>query len=215
MTKVELIDVISDCLKGSEKAQITMVRELTPYVRTIVSKNLRNEEEIAEACHRTFIRLFEILPRLKSRSAFTSFLGSIAKFVAREEYKKRSRREEREIAIEDVIDTSMLGTLDTCTTARSFVDVDLIYSTLACEIEALPSGRSKAILELRFLKWYNPVEISDTLDVSQDNVRSVLRRFRLKLKKHALIAEIYQQHCSFRTSQRSCTQDGKSTHTAQ
>ena len=129
-----------------------------------------------DAYQETVKRGLEAVERFDGRSSFSTFLTAIARNVAREQYRARTRRE------------WVVGLGDADVYAAEVEDIDLVLDRHRATVQL---AAAIAMLEPHhrdLLCWYywheiSAAEIGRTIGVSENTVRSRLRRAKALLRQ--------------------------------
>lgn len=150
---------------GDRRAFGELYDRYVRLVRTVVSSATNDLAVIDDLTQEAFLRAYQRMDRLRDGDGFKSWLFGVAKNVAREHRRKRSRDRHQFVEPEiagDVSDVVVLENED---------ELRLVLQ----ELDRLPDNEAIA-LRLFFLEEYDADRTAQTLGLSRSGVYAILKR---------------------------------------
>jgi len=162
-------NLISQCQKGNTKAQMTLYKKYSKAMyqvsRNIIKDDMRAEEAMQDA----FLSAFEKLSEFKAEVTFGAWLKKIVINKSLDYLKKDKLYEKTESA-------------ENLKLVEEEIEIDLSekIETVKKAMDELPENY-RIILSLYYLEGYDHEEISEILNMSYANSRTMLTRAKSKL----------------------------------
>jgi RNA polymerase sigma-70 factor (ECF subfamily) len=175
MAEVDVPTLVTRSRKGDREAFSALVLHFQDAVYNIVLRRLGDRDAAFDAAQETFVKAFESLAKFEGRSAFKSWLLSIALNEAENQRRKRRREVPAGGALE-------LGIEDKGPPPSSSLeledDVALLHRVLA-EADA----EDARLILLRDLEDLSYAEIAEALSIPIGTVKSGIHRARLRIRE--------------------------------
>lgn len=170
--------------KKSDSAAITEIVNLySDKLYTLLIRLLRNKEEAEDALQETFITMIEKLSTFEEQSKLYTWLYRVATNVAL--MKLRSKQKEQILEIDENIISEKVtgGTISTIpeNPEKEFGKKE-IKRTIDEGIKLLPEIYRSAFI-LKDIEQLPIKDISEILDIKEDNVKTRVRRARIYLRE--------------------------------
>ncbi len=163
--------------EGDKDAFEQMYKEVSPFVYTIIVRITGNKPDAQDVMQNVFIKIFKQLGSFQFRSSFKTWLYRIAVNEALNRVKKTAREMQRLVDVDPTVasvdpsarpDETMMNKHDA-----------LLLNTLLDHLN--PDQR--ACIVLREIDGMNYRDISESLDINVNTVRTRLKRAREMLMK--------------------------------
>ncbi len=161
--------LLNQCQKGSAKAQMTLYKKYAKAMYQISRNIIKDDMRAEEAMQDGFLSAFEKLDEFKGEVTFGAWLKKIVINKSLDYLKKDKLYDKTE-------------SVDNLKLIEEEVDVDLTEKIEAVKkaMNELPENY-RIILSLYYLEGYDHEEISEILDMSYANSRTMLNRAKSKL----------------------------------
>lgn len=161
--------LISQCQKGDTKAQMTLYKKYARAMYQISRNIIKDDMKAEEAMQDGFISAFEKLDEFKGEVTFGAWLKKIVINKSLDYLKKDKLYDKTE-------------SVDNLRLIEDEVEFDLTEKIEAVKkaMNELPENY-RIILSLYYLEGYDHEEISEILDMSYANSRTMLNRAKSKL----------------------------------
>ena len=174
--------IIEKVKKGDNEAVSEIVDQYSDRLFNLLFRLLRNKEEAEDALQETFITMIQKISTFGGQSQLYTWLYRIATNIAL--MKLRSRKKEHDIEIDENIlsDSVHSGSIISFSSnpEKEFSRKE-IKSALDHAIEELPAIYRSAFI-LKDIEQLSIREISEILGISEDNVKTRIRRARIFLR---------------------------------
>lgn len=164
--------------RGDRRAFDLLVGKYQHKIMSVISRYIRNPDEVQDVAQDTFVRAWRALPKFRGDSAFFTWLYRIAINTAKNHLVARSRRPpDTDVDIEDA---QFLESADGLRDADSPLGHALsaeIEATVHRALEALPDEMRTAVM-LREFDGLSYEEIAQVMDCPVGTVRSRIFRGR-------------------------------------
>jgi len=174
-------DIIELYWSRSESAISETSNKYGGYCNTIAMNILNNPEDSEECVSDTFLGVWNNIPPERP-SLFKAYLGSITRNFALNRYKAYFTKKRGGGTVEQ-----LLSELEDCIPSKHNVETEYEAGVVAALISGFLSSidKEKRLIFIRRY-WYADkiTAISKRYSVSENNVKSMLHRTRLKLKEH-------------------------------
>ena len=148
----------------------SLVRELSPRLLAVIRGYARDDNEADDLLQESWIRILERLDSYKALGSFAGWAAMVTRNVCRTSLRRRATVDRVEVAIENV------GELPDGTPEEEQPAAQLrLRTALFKALDGLPDRERQAIV-LRVIEERSPDEVADILGVSQETVRSLVRR---------------------------------------
>ena len=165
-------DLVDRAQRGDLEAFEALYRDHVSRVFGLCLRMVADRAQAEELTQEAFIRAWEKLSTFRSKSAFSTWLHRLTVNVVLGDRRGRSRREDKNVAIEQI------GPLPARTATRSSdTGIDLERA-----IAALPE-RARAVFVLHDIEGYLHSEIAELLDMAEGTSKAHLHRARLLLRE--------------------------------
>lgn len=164
--------------RGDRRAFDLLVGKYQHKIMSVISRYIRNPDEVQDVAQDTFVRAWRALPRFRGDSAFFTWVYRIAINTAKNHLVARNRRPpDTDIDIEDAqfLDTAD-GLRDADTPLGHMLTAE-IEATVHRALEALPDEMRTAVM-LREFDGLSYEEIAQVMDCPVGTVRSRIFRGR-------------------------------------
>ena len=161
-------ELILKAQKGDEDAFTSLVYEIRQDLYKIARCRLSCEDDIEDAIQETMLETFKNIYKLKDTSYFKKWIITILINKCNKIYRKRKKYN---ISFEGEEFENYLKSNDNLDSNLNFYDIlkDLNYN-------------ERIILSLHYMEDYTTRDISKLLKVSENTVKTRLRRAKIKLK---------------------------------
>lgn len=153
------------------------------YCTSIAHSILLNNADVQECVNDTWLHAWNAMPPRRP-SVLSTFLGKITRNLSFDLYKKHRRIRRGGSNIDEV-----LNELDECVSGNDNTEKQCEVKELINEINqfllSLPEGK-RCMFILRYWYAYSISEISNRLNISENNVSVSLNRIRRKLRTHLI-----------------------------
>ena len=157
---------------GDRRAFGDLYDRYVRMVRIVVASASQDSAVIDDLTQEVFLRAYQRLDRLRDSDGFKSWLFGVAKNVAREHRRKKSRDRHQFVELEIAGDASDVALLE---------EEDELQLVLQ-ELDRLPDTEALAI-RLFFLEEYDAEKTAETLGVSRSGVYAILKRACAKIAR--------------------------------
>lgn len=169
-------EVIESVLKGNSADFVFLVDRYKNKAFSMLKRMLKNGEDAEEVLQDCFLKAFNNLKSFKFESKFSTWFYRIVYNSAITKLSGKKRHIENEMA-----DIDELHNIESKYLADEFIKNDL-SETVRTIVNELPA-RNAAIITLFYLEEMTCEEISDTLNMTINNVKVLLHRSRNLLKE--------------------------------
>ena len=165
-------ELINRVLAGDPSAERAMYDAHVDRVFRLVYRMAGDLDRAQDYTQETFIRAFSRLETFRGDAALSTWLGSIAISVTLNGLRKVRRRNEREVALNDMVPVG-----------RTMRDAEPDLKTrLAQAIESLPEGY-RVVFVMHDVEGYTHEEIATSLGVHTGTSKAQLFRARARLRE--------------------------------
>lgn len=178
--KTEATDkqLVARVQKGDKRAFDLLVLKYQYKVHAIVSRFIRDQEEVHDVAQEAFIKAYRALPSFRGDSQFYTWLYRIAVNTAKNYLVARSRRPPSDdVAVEDAEYYSGSEQLKDVDTPENELFRDELEKVVNQSIEALPEDLRTAVT-LREYEGLSYEDIASVMDCPVGTVRSRIFRAR-------------------------------------
>jgi RNA polymerase sigma-70 factor (ECF subfamily) len=169
---VEERELISRVLAGDPSAERTLYDAHVDRVFRLAYRMAGDLDRAQDYTQETFIRAFDRLADFRGDSALSTWLGSIVISVTLNGLRKVRRRNEREVALDDVVPVGRM-------TREAEPDLKV---RLSQAIDDLPDGY-RAVFVMHDVEGYTHEEIATSLGVHPGTSKAQLFRARARLRE--------------------------------
>jgi RNA polymerase sigma-70 factor (ECF subfamily) len=163
---------------GDKKAFDVLVRKYQQKIVKLISRYVRDQDEVFDVAQETFIKAYRALPKFRGDSAFYTWLYRIAINTAKNYLVAQSRRPpDTDIDAEDAVQFDGDSKLRETDLPEQLVHRDEVEKVIYQAIEDLPQDLRTAIT-LRELEGLSYEEIAQAMDCPIGTVRSRIFRAR-------------------------------------
>lgn len=182
-------NLIVQAIAGDVNAFEQLIRAYEGKIYGIALKITRNEADAWDVAQEVGIKLYQNIEKFNFQSSFGTWVYRLATNTAIDLYRKNKRKQERETALEQPIETDDGETLvqyqsDQKSPEEVYLQTEQRQMVWAC-IGRL-SEEHRQILIMKHINDYNYEEISQQLGLSIGTVKSRLARARIRLKQEIL-----------------------------
>ena len=173
---LELADLLDRCQQGDDLAWEAVVRRFQNRIFGIAVHYLRDREEARDAAQEVFIRLYEQLPKLKSRDTFVPWLLRLARNVCIDRLRRIAARTPKHAV---PVDASWdIASSEPTPEERGFAAARsrLLYRALGTL-----TSQSREIVLLKEIQQLKLREIAELLELPVGTVKSRSHRARVEL----------------------------------
>jgi RNA polymerase sigma-70 factor (ECF subfamily) len=169
---VEQRELIGRVLAGDPVAERALYDSHVDRVFRLVYRMAGDMDRAQDFTQETFIRAFSRLAEFRGEAALSTWLGSIAISVTLNGLRKLRRRNEREVALDDVVPAGP-------TLGQAEPD---LKTRLSQAIDNLPDGY-RAVFVMHDVEGYTHEEIAASLGVHPGTSKAQLFRARARLRE--------------------------------
>lgn len=184
ITDVELVERI---LGGEIGLYELIMRRYNQRLFRVIRSVLRDDREAEDSLQESWVQIYEHLKQFAKRSSFATWITRIAYHEAL----NRAKKSRRWIALENEsgeIVTRVMDRTESPTTPEELAIRAELRKVLESAIDLLPDFYRSVFL-LRDVEGLNTAETADSLELSEEAVKTRLHRARLLLRR-TLEAEI-------------------------
>jgi RNA polymerase sigma-70 factor (ECF subfamily) len=184
-------EVVDRVLKGEKGAYELIMRKYNQRLFRIARAYLQDEDEIEDIIQEAYINAYEHLPRFEKRSAFSTWLIRILINEALARVKHRRRFASMTSAgpeDHDVVPEQMARVANKEIPTEKLMNAEL-KTILEHSVDRLPE-KYKSVFVMREIEGMSVAETSDSLDISEPNVKVRLNRAKEMLRE--TISGFYQ-----------------------
>ena len=164
--------------QGDKKAFDVLVLKYQQRIAKLVSRYVRDQDEVLDVTQEAFIKAYRALPRFRGDSAFYTWLYRIAINTAKNYLVAQGRRPPAtDVDADDAVYVEGGTRLSDRDTPERLVQRDEIERVIYQTIDALPEELRTAIT-LREMEGLSYEEIAETMDCPIGTVRSRIFRAR-------------------------------------
>lgn len=164
--------------KGDRRAFDLLVGKYQHKIMAVISRYIRNPDEVQDVAQDTFVRAWRALPRFRGDSAFFTWLYRIAINTAKNQLVAKSRRPpDTDIDIDDAQFIPDADGLRDADTPLGNLLSEEIADTVQAALNKLPDEMRTAVM-LRELDGLSYEEIAEVMDCPVGTVRSRIFRGR-------------------------------------
>ena len=158
--------------RGDKKAFDILVLKYQHKIIGLVSRYLRNQDEVQDVTQEAFIKAYRALPRFRGDSAFYTWLYRIAINTAKNHLVSRSRRPpDTDIDIDEGEFQDSSGILSDIQTPENQMVSDQLEAVVYKAIDDLPE-ELKVAVTLREFEGLSYEEIADIMGCHPDTIRN-------------------------------------------
>ena len=172
--------------KGDKRAFDLLVLKYQYKLQAIVSRFVRDTDEVADVTQEAFIKAYRALPKFRGDSQFYTWLYRIAINTAKNYLVSKSRRpSSTDIDVADAEQFADNEKLIDDTSPEDFIMTQELAQVIKDSLSQLPEDLRTA-LTLREFEGMSYEEIADVMDCPVGTVRSRIFRAREFIDKHVL-----------------------------
>jgi RNA polymerase sigma-70 factor (ECF subfamily) len=172
--------------KGDKRAFDLLVLKYQYKLQAIVSRFVRDTDEVADVTQEAFIKAYRALPKFRGDSQFYTWLYRIAINTAKNYLVSKSRRpSSTDIDVADAEQFADNEKLIDDTSPEDFIMTQELSQVIKDSLSQLPEDLRTA-LTLREFEGMSYEEIADVMDCPVGTVRSRIFRAREFIDKHVL-----------------------------
>ena len=178
--------LVSRVQKGDKRAFDLLVLKYQYKLQAIVSRFVRDTDEVADVTQEAFIKAYRALPKFRGDSQFYTWLYRIAINTAKNYLVSKSRRpSSTDIDVADAEQFADNEKLIDDTSPEDFIMTQELGQVIKDSLSQLPEDLRTA-LTLREFEGMSYEEIADVMDCPVGTVRSRIFRAREFIDKHVL-----------------------------
>ncbi len=176
-------DLYARIQAGDKSACDECIRIYTPMVYQLALRILGDEAEAEDVTQETFLNAFKAIDQFEWRSEISTWLYRIAYNAAVGRLRKRrdTSLSVEELAVRTDGQNLPRQLYDWCCLPERDFETARAREQLERAISSLPDNL-KSVFVLRILEDLSTRQVAETLDISEDNVKTRLRRARLFLQ---------------------------------
>ena len=169
---------------GDKTACDECIREHSPGVYRLAMRLMRNEAEAEDVVQETFLSAFKAIDRFDGRSGIQTWLYRIAYNAS---LMRLRRRRPDSVPVEEAIEPDEgapvpRALVDWCCLPEQVLEKAEVRAEIRRAIRELPP-KLRAVLVMRHLEELSTGATAKALGVSEETVKTRLRRARLRLKE--------------------------------
>lgn len=178
MTEITDKELVKRVQKGDQAAFDLLFARYQSKVQNIISRYVRDAEEVKDVAQETFIKAYRALPRFRGDSAFYTWLYRIAINTAKNHLVARSRRPpSMDVDVDDADHRDDADALRDMETPDGRMARDQLEQVIHEALRTLPDDLRSA-LTLREFDGLSYEQIAQVLDCPVGTVRSRIFRAR-------------------------------------
>ena len=178
MTEVTDKELVKRVQRGDQAAFDLLFARYQSKIQNIISRYIRDSEEVKDVAQEAFIKAYRALPRFRGDSAFYTWLYRIAINTAKNHLVARSRRPpSMDVDAEDADHRDDAGELRTVETPEGAMSRDQLHLVIRQALSDLPEDLRSA-LTLREFDGLSYEQIAQVLECPVGTVRSRIFRAR-------------------------------------
>lgn len=159
--------LVSGVQKGSEVAFNHLYAKYEGKLMGYLYSKLKNQEIAEEIFQISWSKVLNSIHRYKFSESFSSWLFTIANNSAKDWFKKTTNQHK-------VLESLKYATFDDTFTSDSNLELSFLKAD------------AKKVIELQYIKGFSSKEISQSLGLSESNVRKISSRAKKQIKNHIL-----------------------------
>lgn len=163
--------LVSECAKGSPKAQRALFDKFAPKMLSVCRRYLQNLEEAEDVLQDGFVKIFQKIGEFKMEGSLEGWIRRIMVNTALDALRKKKKL----LADQNVDDVSYKLPFED----HGFDDMDVRF--LLQLIDRLPDGY-RVVFNMFAIEGYSHKEIADTLGVTENTSKSQYSRARAYLR---------------------------------
>ena len=181
MTREEELEIIGRVQQGDANAFELLVLEYEKNVFNLALRMMKNREDAMDAAQDAFLKAYNSIDNFRGDSKFSVWLYRIVSNVCLDALRKRSRRAENSLSVEDDEgDETQLDIPDEDLSPQTLLERKLSIEAVRRGLDSLPRDH-RQILLLREIQGLSYEEIGQILDLEPGTVKSRIFRARKKL----------------------------------
>lgn len=170
--------LIDMALEGSQLAYTLIVQRNERMLRAVITRYLKEEEDIQEALQDTFVRMYRALPGFRREAKLSSWLCRIAISTAINRYKSMAKRYEQ-VGVDAIPEAYHLaGIPEALERLERHETSHWLQQALS-----LLSVNDASVLNQYYLQGLSVNEICQLAGLTESNVKTRLMRARQRLKE--------------------------------
>lgn len=171
-------ELVKRVQRGDQAAFDLLFARYQSKIQNIISRYIRDSEEVKDVAQEAFIKAYRALPRFRGDSAFYTWLYRIAINTAKNHLVSRSRRPPgTDVDVEDADHRDDAGDLRDMETPEGAMSRDQLHQVIRDALADLPEDLRSA-LTLREFDGLSYEQIAQVLDCPVGTVRSRIFRAR-------------------------------------
>lgn len=178
--------LIDMALANNQAAYTLIVRRHEKMLRAVITRYLREEEDIQEALQDTFVRMYKALPGFRRECKLSSWLCRIAISSAINRYKSKVKRYEQ-VGVEAIPESYHLAGIPE---ALERIERKETSQWIRQALSFL-SARDASVLTQFYLQGLSVDEICQATGMTESNVKTRLMRARQRLRN--IVEEQFHQ----------------------
>lgn len=186
-----MADIPSDIINRAAQSDIKAFEEIYSstkgFVYNVVLRITNNDADAQEVTQDVFVKVFKSLKDFKFRSSFKTWVYRIAVNTALNKYKMNSREFNRRVEYDDVAPT-----LASPIQVQMSIDKEDAEKRVASLLNILSLEQRTCII-LREIEGLSYKEMSETLKVNINTIRSRLKRARLALMDYGKAGGVHNE----------------------
>lgn len=175
----EILLLLDACIAGSEKAQLRIYELYFKAMFRTAVRIVRDNAQAEDVMQESFLAAFSKLHQYKREVTFGAWLKKIVVNKSIQAYQKAVK--ENWVPIEDLYTLK-----DTPSTSELEEDTSRKMKLIAEKIETL-NDRYRTALHLHVMEGYDYEELSEILEISEGNCRTLISRAKEQLKQKLII----------------------------
>jgi RNA polymerase sigma-70 factor (ECF subfamily) len=169
-------EIIESVLKGNSADYIFIIDRYKNKAFSMLKRMLKNTEDAEEVLQDCFLKVYNNLKTFKFESKFSTWFYRIVYNTALTKLSSRKRQTESEM-----VDIDELHNIESKYSADEFIKNDLSENVRKI-VSELPA-KNAAVITLFYLEEMTCEEVSETLNMTVNNVKVLLHRSRNLLKE--------------------------------
>lgn len=173
ISAADISDLVEECQQGNRQAQVKLYRLFAPKVYGSALRILKDKQEAEDAMQEAFLKAFTKIDSYSAAAPFESWLRRIVVNEAISAYRKRKVR--RYVSAEETQLSD--GHLKTSSAVEKMMVFEKVNQALARLKE-----NYRLALTLFLIEEYDYREISQCMDISYTNSRTLISRAKQELR---------------------------------
>ena len=173
-------EIVRRVVAGDSALFEVLMRRHNQRLYRVARAILRNDAEAEDVMHQAYVNAYVHLDQFADRARFSTWLTRIATYEALARLRRRGRFTEIEGMSESARDGEVLATQGTNPEREAYLGE--LRTTLEGSVDALPEAY-RSVFVLRDVEGLSTAETAESLELSEDVVKTRLVRARAQLRR--------------------------------